>query len=254
MTGLRAIMWREGAVSLRPLTLMSYFIAPLFYVVFFAVAITTNVRSVPYGSGLVRYDRFFLPGLIAIQSFMLFSLTFSLVRLDRATKVMTLITISRVPVTTYYFGKLLMAMLMSFLKALLIILVAFLFTGQAPSLSLGSFAWMSTGIVLGTTVWLSLGFVAAAYISREDTRDLVFTLLTLPTTFASSAYYNLALTPAWVRVVGAVNPLTYTSDLIRLSYLPTQSVSPWALLAGLSAWAVISMTLALRSLGKLVAP
>jgi ABC-2 type transport system permease protein len=248
------MMWREAAVSLRPLTVFTYFVAPLFYVIFFAVALTQNVRTIPYGDTAVRYDRFFLPGLMAMQTFALFALTFSLVRLDRATKVMLQIIISRVKLTTYYYAKLIVSVGMTILKAALITIVAIIMTGQGPVPSLGGLAWMLAGIFLGSAIWLSAGFVAAAVVTREDLRDLLFSILTLPITFASSAYYSLSSAPAWLRAIGVVNPLTYTADVIRAAYFPGLAPEPWPALAGLLVWALVMGAIALSTLNRLAAP
>lgn len=254
MRGLNAVLWRELAGNLRPLTITTYFLAPIFYVVFFTVALSNNVRAVPYQDSLVRYDRFFLPGLIAMQTFMLFALTFSLVRIDRVTKVLTLIVISRVPLEVYFLGKLLISALMSAIKALLVIIAAWALTGQTPPFSAASASWLLVGLALGTLVWHSLGFVASAWVTREDIRDLVFSILTLPITFASSAYYNLSAAPIWVRAVGAVNPLTYTADIMRSAYFPGVGEVPWKQLIYLLVWGALATLLALKSLKKLAAP
>ena len=40
-------------------------------------------------------------------------------------------------------------------------------------------------------------------------------VLTMPLFFASNAIYPVALMPGWLRVVAAVNPLTYQVDALR---------------------------------------
>jgi len=40
-------------------------------------------------------------------------------------------------------------------------------------------------------------------------------VLTMPLFFASNAIYPVALMPGWLRVVAAINPLTYQVDALR---------------------------------------
>ena len=85
-------------------------------------------------------------------------------------------------------------------------------------------------------------------------RDMVFSLFALPITFASSAYYNLEFTPPWVQAIGAINPLTYSADLMRFSFIPNCTPMPWGQLTGLLVWSAITSFAAIRALRRLAKP
>jgi ABC-type multidrug transport system permease subunit len=52
-------------------------------------------------------------------------------------------------------------------------------------------------------------------------------LQTMLITFASSMYYNLDYASGWIKLISSVNPLTYTSNIIRQSFLLTNPFG-WA--------------------------
>ncbi|MCL4700743.1 MAG: ABC transporter permease [Burkholderiaceae bacterium] len=54
-------------------------------------------------------------------------------------------------------------------------------------------------------------------------------LLTMPLFFASNALYPLELMPGWLRVIAAVNPLTWLVDTLRgAMVVGGASVHPWS--------------------------
>ncbi len=54
-------------------------------------------------------------------------------------------------------------------------------------------------------------------------------LLTMPLFFASNALYPLELMPGWLRVIAAVNPLTWLVDTLRAAMVVGgASVHPWS--------------------------
>ena len=74
-------------------------------------------------------------------------------------------------------------------------------------------------IILGTTTWLCLGVSLALKIKRDDTREILVMLLSMPLTFSSSMYYDISKAPTWIKSISIINPLTYTCDIARNAYL-----------------------------------
>jgi ABC-2 type transport system permease protein len=82
-------------------------------------------------------------------------------------------------------------------------------------------------------------------------REIVFLLLTMPITFASSMYYSLDHAPTWIKLISSVNPLTYTSNILRQSFLVTNPVGWTHDFLCLALSALIVSALAIFSLRRL---
>ncbi|MBE9375118.1 ABC transporter permease [Saccharopolyspora sp. HNM0983] len=78
--------------------------------------------------------------------------------------------------------------------------------------------------------WIFLAL--AAWVRKEEVMQSIGFLAMFPLMFASSAFVPLDALPTWLRVVAAVNPLTYAVDAARdLSLaLPSGNGVLWALL------------------------
>jgi ABC-2 type transport system permease protein len=62
-------------------------------------------------------------------------------------------------------------------------------------------------------------FIASLLRTRERMMG-IGQAITIPLFFASSAIYPLSLMPSWLRVIAAINPLTYVVDALRAFLLP----------------------------------
>jgi len=242
---MKTVLWREVKGELTaPITAIGHFIVPIFYVVFFAAAFGSNISHIAYRNLPFRYTEFFIPGVIAFQTFSLFSWTFSMVRIDRASNIVAIFLTSGVHPTIYFAGKLIASILITTVRCLIVLGIS-LSLAYVTLPSLANLGIAFTGLLLGSVVWLCLGFICGVFITREDLRDIVFSILTLPITFTSSMYYNIELAPQWVRAIGKFNPLTYTADTIRCGMLGLKVSSSNLLILALSC--AVSLSLALRA-------
>jgi len=245
-------LWREFKQSFANLLRMvTHFTTPIFLLLFFAVVFSTNIRGIDFQGIQISYIQFFVPGLIAYLTFLLFALTFALVRGDRASRITAVIVVSPTPFVSCFAARLIANVCTTFLKAIVVGLLAFF-----VSRSLVPFTWSNiflffSGLILGAIFWSSLGFIASAFITREDMRDIIFMLLTMPLTFASSMYYNLDHAPGWIKLIRSVNPLTYTSNILRQSFLVTNPVGRTHDLLCLTVSTLIISSLAIFSLRRL---
>lgn len=242
---MNAVLWREMKGQLTaPITAVGHFVVPVFYVVLFAAAFGANFNSISYHGLPFRYTEFFIPGVIAFQTFNLFSWTFSMVRIDRATNIVAVFLTSGVRPYTYFAGKLISSVAITVMRGVIVFAVSlclsFINPPPVTHLLVALF-----GLIIGSTIWFALGFICGIFILREDVRDIVFSMLSLPITFASSMYYNLDLAPHWLKVAGQFNPLTYIADTIRCALLGLKI--PFFYIFVLVILALLSVGLALRS-------
>lgn len=214
------IFWRECKVnSTNSAKIVNHFINPVISLILFAFIFSIYVKQIEYGAHVVRFVDFFIPGLLALQVFMLFSMTFSMVRIDNVNGLLANIAISKTGLYSYFVGSLLANLATTILRIFLITIVAhFILKTPVPS-NLINVVIILLAIFIGSVFWYSLGFVCGAFITREDTRDFVLTLLIPPFTFASSLYYNPAKISPVIEQIVLLNPLTYIINIIRSSFL-----------------------------------
>lgn len=246
---MNAVLWREIKGQLTaPITAIGHFIEPVFYVVLFAAAFGANFNSISYRGLSFRYTEFFIAGVIAFQTFSLFSLTFSLVRLDRQINIVAVFLTSGVTPYKYLAGKLAASVAITVMRGAIVLGVglclSFISLPSVAHLLIALF-----GLIVGSIVWFGLGFICGVFIMREDVRDIVFSMLSLPITFASSMYYNLDLAPHWLKIVGQFNPLTYIADTIRCALLGLEVPGVYIFVLVVSA--LLSLGLALASARKM---
>ncbi len=216
---LNPIVWRELKINLLNIgRLITTFLVPIFTLIFFGFMFAKNIGIIPYENIWIRYDQFFLPGILTLQIFMYFSNTFSHVRLDREKRVVALIITSKTSIDSYFLGKIIANTFIMILKICLLIFIGHLLVGIAIPFRLINMFTILISVILGTVIWVSFGFTCGVFINREDIRDIIFSLLTFPLTFASSIYYNINLGPAWIRVISSFNPLTYICNLMRKGF------------------------------------
>jgi ABC-type multidrug transport system permease subunit len=224
-----AIMWREFKVGLTSLvTTTLHFITPLFLLIFFATVLSRNLTSFSYRGLSVGYIDYFTPGLIGFLTFMTFQIALAFVRHDRVSGMLGIVMLTRGGLGSYVSGKTVAQSIINLIKATLLVMVALLISdGDVALARFVNLALIVVAIVLGSTVWLALGVLLGLLMTREDIREVMVMVISMPLTFGSSMYYDISRAPGWIRAISDLNPLTYTCDLARKAYL-LESVGPYS--------------------------
>lgn len=218
-----AIMWREFKLHYTKIYwLISNFISPLFYLLFFGLLFSRAITYVSLGSKYFSYLHFFIPGLMVMQSFFVLSYTLALVNLDRRTGIIQMVRSTSTHFYEYFWGRWIGVQFLIFVKILLLWVIAFLFF----DLSVGHpFCVFSVIITLSVSnfIWFSIGFLGGLIIKTEDVRDIILQLISLPLTFLSNIYYPINNAPGILKYIIEINPLTHTTNLIRPALLGISS-------------------------------
>lgn len=226
---LNVMLWREFKVNILSLQrLVQNYLTPLMIVLMFAFVFASNVRGIKLAGTEFGYLEFFLPGLFVMQSFQVFMLTFSIVRVDVGTRLVPLIVTAGAPVGVYVTGKLVASILLVLVQCVLITSVGYLGADLHFGLSALPLTAAVVTIICSAALWFCVGFLCGIYIQGEGTRDVIFGIVGLPLIFCSSIYYNIEFAPAWVQVIAAVNPLNYACRIVRGSLLGASNVYGWA--------------------------
>ena len=235
-------LWREFRANFGYLGLFRQFLIPTAFLLLFGVGLSSTLGAVSYGGRTVSYLLFLVPGLMVSEIYFPFSVSMSTVRLDIVTEYISIIIVSRTRIHYYWLSKAVYAGLRGLLMAFYILLAALPLTGYAPS-SAASYLVIAAVVFVSCFMWSSLGLVIGCRIRSERTRDLIMAIVNIPLTFSSSAYYDISRAPFWLQVLGSLNPLTYSANIVRSAYL---GLGAYSLLdiAGLAAYTVSAAILA----------
>jgi ABC-2 type transport system permease protein len=216
---MRAIIWREIRLHYsKAYWLVSNFIPPFFYLLFFGYMFSTVFQKVSFENKEISYLHFFVPGLIVMQSFMILPYTLSLVNLDRRVKIIDMIHMTATSFYEYFSGRVISTQVLALVKAIILWIVA-IFLMHMMSAGVAGIALALVVFMISTFIWFCIGFILGLLIKTEDARDIVMQFLALPLTFLSNIYYPVQTAPGVLKYAIAVNPLTHATNLIRPALL-----------------------------------
>ena len=215
------LIWRELKTGTTPTLLISYLLGPTVYLLFFGLTVSQTLSEhVVYKGRFFNYLVFVTAGIMALQTLVMFNQAFAITRLDIVTNFFTVLLTSNISPYKYVFARILTYTSIVITQALYLTVLTYILTGYLPPLF--NFFIMTFFLIMGLLVWFSFGTICALYIRNELTWDIVMLLVTTPSIFASSTLYSLDDAPFLIKLIGLVNPLTYTSDLVRGGYLQLQ--------------------------------
>ena len=244
-----AILWREWRTLSRSLvTVVIHFVTPLFLLVFFATVLGRNLQSFAYNGQNVGYLDFFAPGLIGYVTFMTFQISVTFVRHDRMSGMLGIVSLSCGGLHGYVGGKLIAQIVINILKAVALALLAITISnGHIALFQSYNIVLFAVAVVLGSIVWMSLGITTALLLKRDDMREVLMILISMPIAFASTMYYDISRAPTWIAGLSTINPLTYICNLTRQAYL-----APHIEFANSDLYVLVLMAVASFSLACLV--
>ncbi len=242
-----AVVWKEfKTMTTSAMSVMLHFIAPLFLLVFFATVLGRNLASFSYGGSEVDYLVYFTPGLIGYVTFMTFQMALTFIRHDRMSGILGIVVLAQGGLGGYIGGKMTAQVTINTIKSAALVLLSLLIAGGTTALgNIANMGLMLVVIVLGSAVWLLIGLSVAFILKRDDIREILMMLISMPLIFSSSMYYDVSLAPGWIRLISVVNPLTYTCNLARQAYLNESIGSCGVDLIVLAAMTVVALGCAL---------
>ncbi len=194
-----------------PLELLTRAVQPMLWLLIFG-EVFTRVRGIPT-EGL-RYLDFMAPGILA-QSVLFIAIFYGIsVIWERDLGILHKYLVSPASRAALVLGKAISAGGRALCQALIVYALTLLMglrIERSPAAILG----VSLFIVLGAAVFSTLSLVVACVVKTRERFMGMGQILTMPLFFASNAIYPLALMPRWLRLVSAVNPLTYQVDALR---------------------------------------
>lgn len=103
-------------------------------------------------------------------------------------------------------------------------------------LSLTGLTLMMLVLLIGTVCFTALGFLAANLSRDEGNVNMISNLMSFPMLLTSEAFYSLEHAPAWVVILGKLQPFHYLVDAMSTAVSPQGNISgiwmPLLILAG----------------------
>lgn len=221
-------------------------VQPVLWLVIFGETFT-RIHAIPTGS--VPYLDYLAPGIIA-QSGMFIAIFYGIqIIWERDAGILAKLLVTPTPRVALVAGKSFAATIRAVAQVVVVLVVAALLgvgLTANPAKLLGSAA----AVALGTVFFSCLSMTIAGLVMSRERLMGIGQAITMPLFFASNALYPVAIMPAWLRALSAVNPLSYEVSALRglLIGAPTHLILDFAVLL---VAAVVGVLTASGLLGRL---
>ncbi len=194
-----------------PTEMFSRAVQPVLWLAVFG-QVLAHARGIDTGG--VGYLAFITPGILA-QSVLFSAIFYGIAVIwERDLGVVHKLLVSPARRSSLVFGKAVSAGFRGLVQAAVIYALALLM-GIPIQWSPGAVVAVLAGVLLGSGLFSTFSLIIACIVKTRERFMGIGQLLTMPMFFASNAIYPLDLMPGWLRVVAAINPLTYLVDALR---------------------------------------
>lgn len=195
--------WRDK------LRIVTTIIQPLMFLVIFGTGLRQALASSSLG---IDFVKFMYPGIIAMNVMgVAFFSTISTVW-DREFGFLKEILVAPISRTSIAVGKTLGATTVASTQALLLLILAPVI---GITLNLALVPHLILFMLILAFAISGLGLLIASLIKSLESFGLLMNLLVFPMFFLSGAFFPLTSVPGWMKVIAAINPLTYGVDALR---------------------------------------
>jgi len=232
-------------IQFKPVLLVQI-VYPLSYFLLYAIGISASIKTISYQGQDVPFIIFLTPGLIAMQTFAQFQHIYMVTSNDRRFGVMKLLILGGIDYPETAISKILLSFSFIFFQSLFLILGLWVVSGFV--LSLLNLIVVLIILIVAIIFWGLIGIGLGVRIIKEEIRNVIILVITLPIMFSSSVFYNPILAPKWIYYLSRINPLTYTADALRSVFLnnPSQCTSNLLFLFLFSIVALIFSSISFR--------
>ncbi|ASI98712.1 ABC transporter permease [Thermococcus celer] len=212
-------------------------INPLIWLIFFGKG-WGGVFNNPFASRLfggVDYMTYLVPGVVAMTVFTMSFMQGITLIWDKQFGFLKEILVAPASRVEAILGRITGGALMAMIQGVIILALSFLLADLKVA---GVIPVLGLSFLVGVAI-AAMGVAIALRMTSMEGFQMVVTMLMLPMTFLSGAFYPVKTMPNWMQWLAEVNPLTYAVDASR-HYLagvePTFGLATdWLVLAGLAA-------------------
>lgn len=208
-----------------PTELVSRAVQPVLWLAVFG-QVFGRVRGIPTGD--LGYLDFMAPGILA-QSILFSAIFYGIAIIwERDLGIVHKLLVTPAHRSALVFGKAISAGLRGLVQAAVVYLVAVALQVNIRWEPMPMLV-MAAGVFVGSCIFSTFSLFIACIVKTRERFMGIGQLLTMPLFFASNALYPLELIPGWLRVIAAVNPLTWLVDTLRgAMVVGGASVHPWS--------------------------
>lgn len=208
-----------------PTELVSRAVQPVLWLAVFG-QVFGRVRGIPTGD--LGYLDFMAPGILA-QSILFSAIFYGIAIIwERDLGIVHKLLVTPAHRSALVFGKAISAGLRGLVQAAVVYLVAVALQVNIRWEPMPMLV-MAAGVFVGSCIFSTFSLFIACIVKTRERFMGIGQLLTMPLFFASNALYPLELMPGWLRVIAAVNPLTWLVDTLRgAMVVGGASVHPWS--------------------------
>jgi ABC-2 type transport system permease protein len=242
-TELRAIytIWSRDMLRFRRdrARLMSSIGQPLVFLLLFGAGFSPSMNNI--GGGQIDFTSFFFPGILAMT--VLFTAVYSAVSIvwDRQFGFLKEVQVTPASSLSVALGKVAGGTTVAVLQGLVMAPILGL------KLELGQVANLFGLMLLLAAMLTSLGLLLAARQRSMEGFHMIMNFVLLPLFFLSGAFFPLQGVPVWMRLLAAVDPVTYGIDPLRWTLL--KSAVPTAALQAITLHPVATNVLVMMLFG-----
>ncbi len=194
-----------------PWELLTRAVQPALWLLIFG-EVFARVRGITGGG--ISYLSFLAPGVLA-QSTLFIAIFYGIIVIwERDLGILQKLLVTPAARTALVLGKGLSAAVRGLAQALIVYLLAAVI-GVPLRFSPLSIAAVLVFVSLGAVLFSTFSLAIACLLRTRERFMGIGQVLTMPLFFASNAIYPISLMPRWLRVVAAVNPLSYLVDALR---------------------------------------
>lgn len=244
-----AVFYRELRIRTSSLTWLFFdLFMPLTYLLLFGIGLDRAFAGGLATAGTtIRYDAFFLAGVLSMASFGIAINTSYGFFVDRENGIFYEFLTYPMHRGELLIGKILFNGLTSALQALLTVGLGVLLLDIPLRWDLAPLTL--AGVLVGTAGWFFFLAIFALQIRRNDMFNTFINIAYFVFMFASSMFYPLDGMPAWLRTVSLANPLTWHTDSLRFTTIGLGEAGDILLKAsGFGLFLLASFAAAVRSL------
>lgn len=214
-----------------PTELIMRGIQPALWLLIFGQAFS-RLRVIP--TGPVSYQAFLTPGILA-QSITFISIFYGIMILwDRDMGILQKIMVTPISRSAFILGKMLSASFRSISQGIIILILSALL-GIHLEWSVGTIAGVLFTVIIGGMLFSGLSMIIAALVKTRERMMGMGQVITMPLFFSSSALYPISIMPDWLKILAAVNPMSYLVDGLRnllIHTAGTHLLLDWSVLIG----------------------
>jgi ABC-2 type transport system permease protein len=186
-------------------------VQPVLWLVIFGETFN-RIHAIPTGG--VPYLQFLAPGIIA-QSGLFVAIFYGIqIIWERDAGVLTKLLVTPTPRSALIIGKSFSAGIRALAQVVVVLVVSALL-GISLSYNALEILGVFAVVMMGSGFFSCLSMTVAGVVLKRDRLMGIGQMITMPLFFASNALYPVAIMPAWLKVLSAVNPLSYEVDALR---------------------------------------